>query len=139
MKYLVYKSSANIKPTSKEHDAILISSFQNNKSSDITGFLLRKGNFFIQYLEGPTSAVDVLVQTLKNDWRHSHLHIFDEGELKQRALGAWQMAFVSDPNSQLDDILDLSNDDIAIKSNMPFDLVNYLVAHENTFLRTSAE
>ncbi|GGA24077.1 BLUF domain-containing protein [Neptunicoccus cionae] len=128
MHYLIYQSSALIPRNSSEHDSILISSYRCNKRDDITGFLHREQDNFVQYLEGPKDKIDDLLHRLEKDWRHKGIEVLDEGTLSTRRLPDWQMGMVEQGTFAISDLLEISDTKLAIKSADPFDLVVFMVA-----------
>ncbi|WP_069299389.1 BLUF domain-containing protein [Neptunicoccus sediminis] len=129
MYYLIYQSSALIPRNSGEHDAILIASYRCNKRDDITGFLHREQDYFVQYLEGPKDKIMDLMGRLEKDWRHENIDVLDEGKLNMRRLPDWQMGMVEQGTFAISDLLEIEDTKLAIKSADPFDLVVFMVAN----------
>ena len=129
MYYLIYQSSALIPRNSSEHDAILIASYRCNKRDDITGFLHREQDNFVQYLEGPKDRIKDLMLRLERDWRHKDIDVLDEGTLTTRRLPDWQMGMVEQGTFAISDLLEIRDTKLAIKSADPFDLVVFMVAN----------
>lgn len=129
MYYLIYQSTALIPRTSSEHDSILIASYRCNKRDDITGFLHREQDNFVQYLEGPKDKIMDLMVRLEKDWRHRDIDVLDEGKLTMRRLPDWQMGMVEQGTFSISNLLEIEDTKLAIKSADPFDLVVFMVAN----------
>ena len=67
----------------------------NNKLSNVTGLLVFVDGMFLQVLEGEESTVKNIFETIKNDKRHSHINIWFESNVKDRAFPNWEMAYAS--------------------------------------------
>nr|WP_323779647.1 BLUF domain-containing protein [Amylibacter sp.] len=139
MHYLIYQSTALIPRKSKEHDSILISSYRCNKRDDITGFLHREPDNFIQYIEGPLPQIEALMVRLTDDWRHKDLTVLHRGEIKRRRLPDWQMGFVEQGTLALSHMIRLENGQLSIRSVDPFDLVDLMVANAELLRQLSGE
>lgn len=63
-----------------------------NEHRDITGALIFTNKHFAQYLEGPTPAVDQLMAAIKQDPRHTNVHIIDIPRFSRRYFVEWRMA-----------------------------------------------
>lgn len=139
MHYLIYQSTALIPQKSKEHDSILISSFRCNKRDDITGFLHREPDNFIQYLEGPLPEIDALMVRLIDDWRHKDLTVLHRGALDKRRLPDWQMGFVEQGTLALSPMIKVEDGCLSIRSVDPFDLVDLMVANAELLRQLTGE
>lgn len=93
MIYLLYISSATHEMTDAELIDLLRKSRENNTRDGITGVLLYKGGNFIQYLEGPGSAVLSLHQRIAHDPRHKGMMTLLSGDLAERHFANWSMGF----------------------------------------------
>lgn len=96
MQYLIYRSTALIGRDSPENRSILVSSLRNNAAFDLTGYLHREDNTFLQYLEGPTEALNTIFARIRRDPRHSNVEVMGTGALDIRRFGGWRMAFGDD-------------------------------------------
>ncbi len=72
---------------------ILSTARTNNPEHGITGMLLFGDGTFIQVLEGPLSAIDQLVENIKQDARHDRFDVLYEDMVDDRAFGDWSMAY----------------------------------------------
>lgn len=68
---------------------------QNNAQLGITGHLLYADGVFTQCIEGPTSAIEQLWQTLQKDLRHQNIELISRGPVQERRFSDWSMAFSS--------------------------------------------
>jgi len=74
---------------------LLAESGRANKKSDITGHLQYKNQVFIQYIEGPCSAVQRLWESIQTDARHRSLELLCLRCSKRRRLIDWSMSFTT--------------------------------------------
>lgn len=86
----IYVSSTPGLPKS-ELDEILETAVEFNAKHDITGFLLHDGTYFVQYLEGPKTNIDNLLNKISADTRHSCFTVLEYGTIKQRVCPTWEM------------------------------------------------
>jgi hypothetical protein len=88
---LVYvsRSSVNIDPVLL--DEIATTGERNNQHRQITGLLLSKFGLFMQYLEGPTAAVERLLAHVGNDIRHHSLMVLHQSNCETRLFPDWGM------------------------------------------------
>ncbi len=89
----VYVSSATRPLNEVELVQLLQLARQNNEKLDITGMLLYREGNFLQVLEGPASAVDSLISTIKRDPRHHGLILMSRKGIDERQFSDWSMAF----------------------------------------------
>lgn len=67
---------------------------ENNGARAITGALLFDGERFIQLVEGPTAAIDVLARCLRDDSRHHGFTVLGEGPVAARRHRRWTAGYV---------------------------------------------
>lgn len=65
-----------------------------NISLDVTGTMLRIGNYYAQVIEGPAEAVDSLFAKIKDDQRHDGVTILARYFDGARVFGDWGMTYV---------------------------------------------
>ena len=66
-----------------------------NKAQHITGILVFDGQRFCQYIEGPKTEVQALIQRLADDPRHMQFTPKYQAPLQgERMFGHWSMAYV---------------------------------------------
>ncbi len=131
MHYLLYTSQALIPDTPAEHDAILQSCHRNNAAAGLTGFLVREGGHFIQYLEGPEAAIRATLNRIACDPRHTGLRVLCEGGLDAKRLPDWQMGFGDTAVVPLSEVLTLPAPGAPLEIDDPFDLIVFMVANSS--------
>lgn len=89
---LVYRSRAVGIAPEVAVDRIFRVSVPKNAGLEITGALGFSGETYIQLLEGPPNAIDVLIRALKADVRHAQLRILLRASSERRLVPAWSMA-----------------------------------------------
>jgi len=93
LKYLVYSSVATRTMTPADLESILFTARSRNLESGITGLLLYRGNSFVQFLEGPPSEIDALMDRITRDDRHSRVHVLLVERVTERSFEDWRMGF----------------------------------------------
>jgi hypothetical protein len=88
-------------------DELLQKSRLNNKTLNITGLLIYNAGFFLQFLEGDKSNVQMLYKKIQNDSRHGKVKILYEQKEDKRIFNEWDMAYknVYDFNPQLSSLI----------------------------------
>jgi hypothetical protein len=82
------------KPTHFDHlvvDDILTKSRANNPTIGITGNLIYHSDLFLQFLEGPSSAVYKLYETILADNRHADIVKLRDVSFSRRLFASWAM------------------------------------------------
>ena len=77
---LLYTSTAAANIDSGDVFAIIEASARRNPSRGVTGFLIYDGREFLQYVEGPQDALDILLSQLAEDRRHGGVRILHRAE-----------------------------------------------------------
>ncbi|MGE0116138.1 MAG: BLUF domain-containing protein [Steroidobacteraceae bacterium] len=72
-----------------------------NRLHDITGLLVFDGERFLQYLEGPQSAVTRLVKRIETDPRHVEFKTIHQGLITRHRFSAWSMAYALDEEGEM--------------------------------------
>jgi len=91
---LVYRSKAEGVSPEIALQNIFRASVPKNARLNVTGALGFTGHSYIQLLEGPRSAVDDLLRTLRADPRHSQLQVLLQVPTQSRLLPHWSMAHI---------------------------------------------
>ena len=80
----------------KEEDLIKIvnKSIAKNKIKNITGMLVKNGNFFLQLLEGEKQEVMKVLKIISKDKRHSKLKTLLTYQDSKRIFPSWYMGLV---------------------------------------------
>nr|WP_295109092.1 BLUF domain-containing protein [uncultured Caulobacter sp.] len=71
--------------------AIVATSIQNNRLVDVTGFLLAGEGLFLQWLEGPATAVEETFARIARDKRHADLVTIADSPAERRRFRDWNM------------------------------------------------
>jgi hypothetical protein len=66
-------------------------SIQNNRLVDVTGFLLAGEGWFLQWLEGPATAIEETFTRIARDKRHADLLTLADGQAERRKFRDWNM------------------------------------------------
>ena len=90
---LIYGSAAVRPLTQPDLAELLRLARANNARLGITGMLVYHDGSFLRVLEGPQAAVQVLVEKISRDDRHSTLIVFSKGLNEARESGEWSIAF----------------------------------------------
>ncbi|MEH6682567.1 MAG: BLUF domain-containing protein [Sediminicola sp.] len=90
---LTYESKAAMDLTPDQMEELLISARSKNTRLGITGCLIFYNGAFIQVIEGNRSDVMALFEKIKEDERHTEVHLFSDDEIKERTFSDWGMAY----------------------------------------------
>ncbi|MDG5748080.1 BLUF domain-containing protein [Qipengyuania sp. XHP0207] len=91
MQQLLYRSIAADGLGSDAVFEIVETSARNNPAREVTGFLVRSGDVFLQLVEGPTASLDELLAVLAHDPRHHSIEVLVREEINQRSFPRWRM------------------------------------------------
>ncbi len=72
---------------------IFDTSQQNNPEKGITGCLLIGSNSYLQFLEGPSLAVQELYTKIQTDSRHKNVKKLHDQSIEERLFSSWSMKF----------------------------------------------
>jgi hypothetical protein len=89
---LIYVSTAVHKLSNELLSSLAEQSSSRNGPLDVTGLLLYSDGNFMQCLEGSKESIDILMQSISSDSRHSELLVLWEGETSNREFSDWGMA-----------------------------------------------
>ena len=128
---LLYLSNAKPELKQAELDKILEVSRKNNPSRNITGLLVFANGVFIQVLEGPSSEVTNLFETICDDTRHQEVAMLGEYVGQERIFSKWSMGFLQSTFDELTRITDSPNmigrdDVLSLLSNDETEAVRFL-------------
>jgi hypothetical protein len=70
---------------------VVNASIQNNRLVDVTGFLLAGERLFLQWLEGPATAVEETYARIARDPRHADLVMIADDPADRRRFRDWNM------------------------------------------------
>lgn len=93
MKRVLHRSICRTDRFQVEDLDILRSSLSNNRLFGITGFLYRTDIHFFQCLDGPSVEVDILLQKIRRDPRHSNFCTLLECGIHTSAFLGWSMGY----------------------------------------------
>ena len=101
---LVYISSERSPFSAKELDELLANSRERNKVNGITGVMLYASGSFMQYLEGPKTAVQQTFERIKADRRHFGIMELICMDIPKREFKDWSMGFTTKEYPGFDEI-----------------------------------
>lgn len=105
---LVYTSHSISDLNDEDVSEILRGAHEKNKELGITGVLVYYNGEFMQLIEGTTTAINLLFQSISHDARHYNIKLVSYLEISERHFDNWEMGFVNDEliaNSFLKDIV----------------------------------
>lgn len=89
----LYRSRSLVHPRSRQCADIYLTARDLNSRVGITGYLHHEQERFVQFIEGPKWAMDVLLQAIERDPRHLEMETLLYFESDTRRFGQWDMAF----------------------------------------------
>jgi hypothetical protein len=90
----IYLSRANRAFSHEELESMCVSFAAANQERNITGVLLRIGNYFVQVLEGEEVVVNELMRKIRLDSRHGAVTTLLEQPDTERAFADWSMNLI---------------------------------------------
>ena len=66
---------------------------KNNPEKGISGCLLIGSNSYLQFLEGPSLAVEELYSKIKTDSRHTNVKKLHDQRIEEKLFSSWSMKF----------------------------------------------
>ena len=90
MQAVLYLSKANQALSKDELKVLEKVSSANNKKLDLSGYLYYDGTKFLQYLEGEPEVLNKLLETIRQDPRHTFLCEARE-EIQEKRFPQWHM------------------------------------------------
>lgn len=104
MHQIIYASEARPGLGPDEIFRIVEQSARNNPSADITGFLIFRGNRFLQLVEGPLMSLETLLTRLADDERHHSLTILSRMQVSERWFPRWRMRRLGEGGDALEEL-----------------------------------
>lgn len=98
---VVYVSSAVGPPSEEELAQLLDRSRAKNQEVGVTGALLYHDGTFFQYFEGPTAAVDLVYERIRQSPLHRGIVELMRAPIAERAFSDWSMGFTHAPQSTI--------------------------------------
>ncbi|KAI8819979.1 Acylphosphatase-like domain-containing protein [Fimicolochytrium jonesii] len=93
IRQLVYVSQASHGLTSADMADILVEARTRNEVCNISGMLLMNNGQFMQCVEGPSGAVEELIDGIGRDERHCFMSILLDHFIETRDFDCWLMGF----------------------------------------------
>jgi hypothetical protein len=90
---LVYVSSARVRFTPEELDALLSQARTRNEAAKIGGMLLHDDGNFMQVLEGERDPVLALFERIRRDPRHHRIITLLSHQIAHRDFDEWSMGY----------------------------------------------
>ncbi|MBB6459306.1 BLUF domain-containing protein [Flammeovirga kamogawensis] len=90
----IYSSKSEMSFDSKALHQLQALAQKENKKHNITGYLTYKNDHFIQYIEGPESAIEQLITNLKKDNRHQIVKSYALPIKGNRVFKSWNMRYI---------------------------------------------
>lgn len=90
---LTYRSEAAIPPSPAALDSLVAAARERNHSVGVTGMLLSDGGRFLQTLEGPPEAVELVWSSIQRDPRHGAIEVLSQHIVPARLFSGWDMQF----------------------------------------------
>lgn len=87
----ISKASRFVGP--QQTSSIVTHSRIRNKADALSGFLVRAGRNFLQYLEGPQCQVTACLRRIETDPRHYDMRILAVGSMNARRFSDWSMGY----------------------------------------------
>lgn len=95
---LVYRSKSTSDIGSLALFDLLTKARKKNELLNISGHLIFDGEFFTQWIEGPSKALESLWHSLLKDDRHHQIMLVSRAPIEKRRFSEWSMAFSSYPS-----------------------------------------
>jgi len=105
LKFVSYMSNQSQVLTNQDIESLLFQIREKNKRLAITGILLLIQGKFVQYIEGKSTEIDEVYDSIKKDSRHNELILLDSGKLESRQFNDWSMAYKKVGDQEIKDIL----------------------------------
>lgn len=97
---LTYSSEAATTPSESELQSLVSAARGRNRSIGITGMLLYDGGRFLQTIEGPPEAVDLVWSSIRRDPRHREIELLSEHIVPARLFSGWDLRLQSRSGGQ---------------------------------------
>ncbi|MEY4616303.1 MAG: hypothetical protein RJB66_1263 [Pseudomonadota bacterium] len=96
--FLLYVSQATTLLDEETHLACLEKAVLRSVHAGVTGQLLFRHGFFMQYLEGTEATVHDLFRHIRGTYRHFNVRILSEGTVDERLFTDWSAHWVREPS-----------------------------------------
>lgn len=91
--FFLYRSETDLQPDSDAARDLLATARRINGELGLTGFLHHEDGCFIQWLEGPAPALDMIGQRIDRDPRHRNITYLSRGLQEGRQFDRWAMGY----------------------------------------------
>lgn len=88
----ISQSNINEDDVNREMDSILRKSQCRNKHYHVTGYLIYRSGYFLQYLEGPLSSLEYIYSKIAMDQRHGKINLLHKNQIFDRNFKNWSMS-----------------------------------------------
>lgn len=89
--FIVYMSIASPYLPDQVVDVIANEAAKKNEKLGISGLLVKKGRYFVQYIEGDPGKLKFLFEKIKKDDRHSDIVVLEQGPILEPIFADWHM------------------------------------------------
>lgn len=90
---LIYISRSDKDMTVQDVNRLVDSARERNKKNNVTGMLLYRGGFFLQYLEGDVFDVSYTFKKIRDDRRHKNVKLILSQNSNERIFPTWSMNY----------------------------------------------
>jgi hypothetical protein len=107
--HVVYASAASQEFGIESLTELLQQARESNERLGLTGMLLYSAGSFFQVLEGDPGVIDLLLEKLLRDMRHSQVTIIIREPIARRYFESWSMGFLNITQEELANIIGLND------------------------------
>ncbi len=97
---IVYSSRAVMPFTAEELQPLMRAAQARNHQEGVTGVVLYDDSRFFQWLEGPEDGVERVMDSIRNDWRHTDLQVLSRRSGAARRFDGWDMKLAASGMAQ---------------------------------------
>lgn len=112
LRSIIYKSKAHIKPFSPIEAELMDGILLENRRLGVTGFLVRSGDTYFQYIEGNEGVIYDVLERIRRSSLHSDFTILAEDSPKARIFSRWYMEYVSLDDREKEHLFTAGNSDV---------------------------
>ena len=99
LSFLLYVSQATDSLSEEAQTALREKTLLYGQRENVTGVLVYRKGFFMQYLEGHEEELLDLFQKLRGNPRHFNVRVLSRGTLDKRLFNDWSVRWVNQDNS----------------------------------------
>ncbi|WP_353226486.1 BLUF domain-containing protein [Novosphingobium sp.] len=97
---LTYRSEAAVAPSPADLQSMVTSARGRNRTMGVTGMLLYDDGRYLQTIEGPPEAVELVWSSIQRDPRHGRIEILSQHIVPSRLFSGWDMQLVDERAGQ---------------------------------------